>query len=94
MESGIKYRDYRDAFTNPTLIDVNSVNIGDRARDIKSYQQQRSNISHQMSREDRIQYEKIQRYKEQQEKQRLSRLQRDDTQITNHYERVHKLLIR
>ena len=47
-----------------------------------------------MSREERIQYEKIQRYKEQQEKQRLSRLQRDDTQITNHYERVHKLLIR
>ena len=94
LESGIKYRDYRDAFTNPTLIDINSVNIGDRARDIKSYQRQRNNISHKMSKEDEIQYQKFQRLEKLKEQQRLSRLEKDDRQITNHYERVHKLLIR
>ena len=94
LESGIKYRDYRDAFTNPTLIDINSVNIGDRARDIKSYQTQRSNISHTMSREDEIKYQNLQKLEQLKEQQRLSRLEKDDRQITNHYERVHKLLIR
>lgn len=94
LDSGIKYRDYRDAYENPTLIDINSVNIGERANNIKSYQQQRSNISRTMSREDEIQYNKIQRYKEAQEKERLRNLNRNDRDITNNYERVHKLLIR
>tara|TARA_A100001015_G_scaffold8771_1_gene10674 strand:- start:821 stop:1990 length:1170 start_codon:yes stop_codon:yes gene_type:complete len=94
LESGIKYRDYKDAFTNPTLIDINSVNIGDRARDIKSYQTQRSNISHKMSPEEEAYYEKLQRLEKIKEQQRLSRLEKDDRQISNHYERVHKLLIR
>ena len=47
-----------------------------------------------MSREDEIQYNKIQRYKEAQEKERLRNLNRNDRDITNNYERVHKLLIR
>jgi len=94
LESGIKYRDYKDAFTNPTLIDINSVNIGDRARDIKSYQRQRSNVSHIMSPEEEAQYEKLQKLEKIKEQQRLSRLEKDDRQISNHYERVHKLLIR
>jgi len=94
LTSGIQYRDYKDAYTNSTLIDVNSVDIGDRAGDIKSYQRQRSNISHKMSAEDEIQYQKIQQYKANLEKNRVNKLKKDDTRITDHYERVHKLLIR
>lgn len=91
---GVKYRDYKDAYTNSTLIDVASVNIGDRAGDIKSYQAQRSNVRHQMNAEEERQWKRGERDKERQEEKRLRNLQRDDTRITDHYERVHKLLIR
>lgn len=91
---GLQYRDYKDAYTNSTLIDINSVNLGDRATNIKSYQSQRSNISHTMSKEDKIQYSKIQKHKQMLEDQRIKNLDRNDRNISNNYERVHKLLIR
>jgi curved DNA-binding protein CbpA len=94
LGNGVKYRDYKDAYTNSTLIDVASVNIGDRVGDIKSYKAQRSNVRHQMNAEEERHWKKIERDKGRQEEKRLRNLQRDDTRITDHYERVHKLLIR
>jgi len=94
LGSGVKYRDYKDAYTNSTLIDIASVDIGNRAGDIKSYQSQRSNVSHQMNSEEERQWKRRERDKERLEEKRLRNLQRDDTRITDHYERVHKLLIR
>ena len=94
LGNGVKYRDYKDAYTNSTLIDVNSVNIGDRARDIKSYQASRSNVRHQMNDEENKQYNRLQRHKDKEEDRRLRNLQRDDTRSSEHYERIHKLLIR
>ena len=91
---GLQYRDYKDAYTNSTLIDINSVNIGDRAKNIKSYQSQRSNISHTMSKDDEMKYMRLQKQKQRIEDHRLKKLERDDRNITSNYERVHKLLIR
>jgi curved DNA-binding protein CbpA len=91
---GLQYRDYKDAYTNSTLIDINSVNIGDRAKNIKSYQSQRSNISHTMSKEDEMKYMRLQKHKQGIEEHRMKKLERDDRNITSNYERIHKLLIR
>ena len=94
LGNGVKYRDYKDAYTNSTLIDINSVNIGDRKRDIKSYQAQRSNVRHTMNTEEETQQRRIQQYREKEESRRLRNLDKDDRRVTDNYERVHKLLIR
>jgi len=94
LGNGVKYRDYKDAYTNSTLIDINSVNIGDRKRDIKSYQAQRSNVRHQMNADEEAQQRRILENREKEESRRLRNLDKDDRRVTDHYERVHKLLIR
>ena len=63
-------------------------------KNIKSYQSQRSNISHTMSKEDEMKYRRLQKHKQYLEEQRLKKLESDDRNITSNYERVHKLLIR
>ena len=42
------FRDYKDAFTNTTLIDTTSVSIEDRKSSVKGLERERSNISYRM----------------------------------------------
>ena len=87
------YRDLREAYSESTLIDTNSVDLSKRKSNIKDYNSQRKNVSHQMSESDI----RKQVLREEQEKRdevtRLSRIQNRDKEIGTHYEMMHQRLM-
>ena len=91
--NGLHYRDLKEAYEEPTLIDVNSVKISDRENNIEGYNRQRKNVKFQMSPGDlERQSLKIQREK-QDEKNRIRRLSERDEQSRVSYERIHQRLM-
>jgi len=91
--NGLMYRDLREAFEDPTLIDVNSVNISDRQNNIESYNRQRKNVKFEMSASD-LQKQALQKQKdEEDEVKRVRMLGKRDEQIGQHYERIHQRLM-
>ena len=87
------FRDYRDAFTNTTLIDTTSVSIEDRKSSVKGLERERSNISYRMSPADQRRQAEQEMEQKRAEQQRLQRLQVYDQQGADMYERVHKRLL-
>ena len=91
--NGLHYRDLKEAFEEPTLIDVNSVNISNRENNIEGYSKQRKNIKFQMSQSDlERQALRLQR-EEEDEKNRIRRLNERDEQSRISYERIHQRLM-
>ena len=91
--NGLGYRDLREAFEDPTLIDVNSVNISDRENNIESYNRQRKNVKFEMSASD-LQKQALQKQKDEEDEQnRVRMLGKRDEQIGVHYERIHQRLM-
>ena len=91
--NGLGYRDLREAFEDPTLIDVNSVNISNRENNIESYNRQRKNVKFEMSSSD-LQKQALQKQKdEEDERNRVRMLGKRDQQIGVHYERIHQRLM-
>ena len=91
--NGLAYRDLREAYTESTLIDTDSVDLSKRKNNIMEYKSQRKNISHQMSESDiRTQVLKEEMEKRE-EVERLDRIKNRDTQISNHYEMMHQRLV-
>ena len=87
------YRDLREAFEDPTLIDVNSVNISDRQNNIESYSRQRKSVKFEMSDSD-LQKQALKKQKdEDDERNRVRMLSQRDQQIGVHYERIHQRLM-
>ena len=80
------FRDYRDAFTNTTLIDTTSVSIEDRKSSLKGLERERSNISYRMSPADQRRQAEQEMAQKQAEQQRLQRLQVYDQQGADMYE--------
>ena len=91
----LSYTDYKQAFTDgSTLIDTSTVDINGRANSINGIKAQRSNISYTMDPEEQ-QRVAIQQMKEQeQEKQRLQRLNVYDQKHKQSYEKIHSMLLR
>ncbi|MDA7663713.1 DnaJ domain-containing protein [bacterium] len=91
--NGLAYRDLREAYSESTLIDTNSVDLSKRKNNIMEYKSQRKNVNHQMSESDI----KDQVMREEEEKReevaRLDRIKNRDTQISNHYEMMHQRLV-
>ena len=91
--NGLQFRDLREAFEEPTLIDINNVDISNRNSNIKDYNRERSNISYKLSDMDlrnqalRQENEKINEIK------RIQRLKERDQKGFNQYERIHKRLL-
>ena len=91
--NGLAYRDLREAYSESTLIDTDSVDLSKRKNNIMEYKTQRKNISHQMSESDiRAQVLKEEMEKRE-EVERLDRIKNRDTQISNHYEMMHQRLV-
>jgi len=91
----LQFTDYKQAFTDgSTLIDVQSVSLQDRARSIDGVKQQRSNLSYQLSPEDQQRVAIQQMKRQQQEDQRIQRLQVYDQQHKQSYDKIHQLLLR
>ena len=91
--SGLNYRDYKDAFSNPYLINTDDVNIRGRARNINDIEVQRDNIQYTMSEED-IKMEQLKKLKEEQnETLRIQRLTNNDNIAFNTYDRIHQRMV-
>jgi curved DNA-binding protein CbpA len=91
--NGLAFRDYKDAFTNSCLIHTSNVNIRKRAKNINDVEQQRSNLSYQVtpSEYQRQQLQKAQ--KDQEEQQRLLRLQSNDQRAFGAYDQIHRRML-
>lgn len=91
--NGLHYRDLKEAYTETTLIDVDSIDISKRNDSIQSRERERSNIQFKMS-EDDMKLQALRRQKsERDEAQRIKNLQQRDEQIGVHYERVHQRMM-
>ena len=90
---GLAYRDYKDAFENPYLIDESDVNIDSKPRTIKSVENERTNISYEKSSEDVERLSIKQKREEIEEKQRLQRLQQEEMIASDIYDRLHQRMI-
>ena len=92
-EGGLSYRDYKDAFTNPTLIDIDMVDISSRSFNINDKTVERENISYELDEEGqrkeslRISDEEIS------EKKRLDRLRMLDETSAETYEKIHQRML-
>ena len=90
---GLLYRDYKDAYTNSCLIDIESVDLSKRSKNIRENKQQRKNISYDLSEQD-YKEEIIKKYKEEEEeKQRIKRLKNFETEAYDNYDRVHQRML-
>ena len=91
----LAYTDYKQAFTDgSTLIDINSVDTSGRANSIGGIKSQRSNISYTMSQEDQRLYAQRQLLEQNQERDRINRLNVYDKQHGEAYEKIHSMLLR
>ena len=92
VNSGILYTDYKKAHTKTHLIDPNSVNRK-QYKNVDDLEQDRDRISYQLSEQDLLE-EKLQQDRlRQQEEERIARVQRKDQQITNHFDKVNRIML-
>ena len=91
--SGLKYRDYKDAFSNTHLIDENSIDISKRSRTIKEANVERKNISYSMGVEDEEKQRYIQLMEEKKEKERIRRLEKSDKHAFSTYDAIHQRML-
>ena len=93
--NNLQFTDYKKAYTyGSTLINTQSVSMNDRANSIGDIKSQRSNLSYELSPEDRQQLAIQQMKQEQEEKKRIQRLQVYDQRHGQAYEKIHSLLLR
>ena len=91
--NGLAYRDLREAYTESTLIDTSSVDLSKRKNNIKDYNLQRKNTSHQMSESDIRAQVMREEDEKREEVARLSRVTNRDKEIGTHYEMMHQRLM-
>jgi len=93
--NGLGFTDYKAAFTtDSTLIDAASVDIRGRAKSVKGFERDRSNISYTMSVEDQQRAAYQEALKQKQERARIQRLQVYDQKHGQAYEKIHSMLLR
>jgi hypothetical protein len=91
--SGLKFRDYKDAYSNSLLIDENSVDITGRSRSIREAKTERKKISYKMSKEDEEKQNKVQLIQQIEEEKRINRLQKSDQRAFNTYDAIHQRML-
>ena len=92
-QSGLQYRDYKDAFSNTLFIDENSVDISKRSKTMRQANSERKNISHILSEEDREKQNFIHNMEEKKEKERIKRLNTSDSNAFSTYDAIHQRML-
>ena len=90
---GLAYRDYKDAFTNPYLVDENTVQLEKRSNSLNSIKSERSGISYDMSPEDMEKHALMKQKEENEEKMRIQRLKQEENHAFDVYDRLHQRMI-
>tara|TARA_B100000686_G_scaffold354075_1_gene462520 strand:+ start:1885 stop:2925 length:1041 start_codon:yes stop_codon:yes gene_type:complete len=91
--SGLQYRDYKDAFSNTHLIDETSVNLSTRSKTVKDVNLERENISYELSKEDLEKQKYIRLMEEKKEEERIKRLNITDNNAFNTYDAIHQRML-
>lgn len=91
--NGLGFTDLKNAYTNSTLIDVNSVKVN-KNRTIHSVEKSRENIKHVMSNKELQKYNEYIQNEKIKEKQRQDRLQKEDKNILLLYEKLNAKLLK
>ena len=91
--SGLKFRDYKDAYSNSLLIDESSVDITKRSKTMREANSERKNISYKISKEDEEKQNKIQLMEQIQEEKRVKRLQKLDQRAFSTYDAIHQRML-
>lgn len=92
-QSGLQYRDYKDAFSNTLFIDENSVDISKRSKTMRQANSERKNISHKLSEEDLEKQNFIHNMEEKKEKERIKRLNTSDSNAFSTYDAIHQRML-
>ena len=92
-EGGLNFRDYKDAFTNSCLIDTGSMDISNRDNSIQGVERSRSNISYKLSERDIRKQQMMKNMAEQEEQDRIHRLNQQDNRAFTMYDKIHSRLI-
>jgi len=92
-QSGLQYRDYKDAFSNTLFIDENSVDISKRSKTMRQANSERKNISHILSEEDLEKQNFIHNMEEKKEKERIKRLNTSDSNAFSTYDAIHQRML-
>ncbi len=90
---GLMYRDYKDAFSNPYLVQEDDINMNKRPKDLKKIESERENISYEMDEKDQQIHalKMIQEAKE--EELRIQRLRNYEEKAFDIHEKLHQRLI-
>ena len=91
--SGLSYRDYKDAYTNSCLIDIESVDISKRSKNIKEHNKERKNISYKLSEEDLKKQKYIHLMEKKKEEERVKRLNTSDNNAFSVYDEIHQRML-
>tara|TARA_Y100000389_G_C17459988_1_gene520975 strand:- start:847 stop:1812 length:966 start_codon:yes stop_codon:yes gene_type:complete len=88
----LDYTDIKVAHTTSKLVDESLVTMPEW-KNVDDLKQARNNISYNLSERDKVLIEQRQLYKDNKEKQRLENINKTDKKYTEHFNKVHKLLI-
>lgn len=90
---GLSYRDYKDAYTNTFLVNDEGFDHVKKPKNLKVAQQERENISYEMSEED-IELYTLKKIREEKEEEiRVKRLMETDKKSEQMYDRVHQRML-
>ena len=92
-QSGLQYRDYKDAFSNTLFIDENSVDISKRSKTIRQANSERKDISYKLSEEDLKKQKYIHLMEEKKEEERIKRLNTSDNNAFSSYDAIHQRML-
>ena len=92
-QSGLGYTDYKKAHTQTRLINVNQVKSRESYKNVEHLQSQREQISFKMSPEDQRKHDEKLKHEKWLESERVKRVQRQDIQSQDHFEKVNQLMI-
>ena len=92
-QSGLQYRDYKDAFSNTLFIDENSVDISKRSKTIRQVNSERKDISYKLSEEDLKKQKYIHLMEEKKEEERIKRLNTSDNNAFSSYDAIHQRML-
>jgi len=92
--NNLQYRDYKDAFTRSCLISEESVDPRQEYNSMEHYQQERGNISFELSPEEAHRQEYLERKRQEQEHKRREIASQRDTNYEQQYNRINSLLLK
>lgn len=92
-QSGLQYRDYKDAFSNTLFIDESSVDISKRSKTMRQATSERKNISYKSSEEDLEKEKYIHMMEEKKEEERVKRLNSSDNNAFSSYDAIHQRML-